>query len=241
MNNFFKTASEIKAWLDDMAVTGYTLHPHPQHGFVVDVDADVHLFDKKINALPVHFNHVSGDFNCSNNHLTSLLGCPNRVGKNFNCMSNQLTSLEYGPQHVGGDFQCQYNHLTTLKGSPLHIKGHFVCFANQLTNLLHGPHEVDGRFFASNNHLTSLLGCPEKIGSIFSCINNQIKNLEFCPKIIKSNLFCCDKNPLLGHTQNIRSFKEIYQIHLGTLIELEKENLLKNTAFKTSTGTTYKI
>ena len=40
--------------------------------------------------LPVRFGNVAGYFNCSQNELTNLNGCPISVGGNFNCSSNKL-------------------------------------------------------------------------------------------------------------------------------------------------------
>jgi hypothetical protein len=44
---------------------------------------------------------VFGGFNCENNWLTSLEGCPSFVGGTFNCLRNKLTSLEGAPEHTG--------------------------------------------------------------------------------------------------------------------------------------------
>ena len=58
---------------------------------------------------------VVGDFNCSDNELKSLEGCPQTVGGSFYCWNNQLKSLEGCPQTVGGNFYYFNNEkLTSL-------------------------------------------------------------------------------------------------------------------------------
>ena len=75
----------------------------------------------------ISFGHVSGNFRCYNNQLTSLEGAPQTVGGSFSCMDNRLTSLEGAPQAVGGNFFCSYNELTFLEGAPRTVGGGFYC------------------------------------------------------------------------------------------------------------------
>ena len=118
---------------------------------------------------------LKGSFNCSNNQLTSLKGCPDKIGKGFYCSENKLTSLEGCPEKIGGDFICSYNQLTSLKGCPDKIGKGFYCYDNKLTSLEGCPKEVGGDFYCSINQLTSLEGCPEKVGRNFNCSNNSRK------------------------------------------------------------------
>jgi Leucine-rich repeat (LRR) protein len=78
----------------------------------IDVNGDVNLYNKGLTELPLVFNKVSGYFDCSNNQLTSLKGCPRWVGSSFYCTYNNLTSLEFSPDYVGNWFNCKYNQLT---------------------------------------------------------------------------------------------------------------------------------
>ena len=121
---------------------------------------------------------IKGDFDCSDNNLTSLEGCPERVGGSFDCSENQLTSLEGCPNKIGKGFYCSYNQLTSLKGCPEKVNGDFYCSYNQLTSLEGCPKEVGGDFSCSHNQLTSLEGCPKKIGRDFYCSNNSKKLLK---------------------------------------------------------------
>ncbi|MEG7685949.1 hypothetical protein, partial [Listeria monocytogenes] len=51
----------------------------------IDVGDDVLIYNKGLTKLPLKFNRVDGEFNCSYNQLTTLEGCPNYVGCNFFC------------------------------------------------------------------------------------------------------------------------------------------------------------
>ena len=65
---------------------------------------------------------IKGSFDCSNNQLTSLKGCPTEIGGHFYCAYNQLTSLIGCPTEIGGHFWCNHNKLTSLNGCPQIIK-----------------------------------------------------------------------------------------------------------------------
>jgi hypothetical protein len=78
----------------------------------IDVNGDVYLWSRRLTELPLTFNKVTGSFDCGNNNLTSLKGCPVWVGVSFICSYNNLTSLEFSPDYVGSNFWCQYNKLT---------------------------------------------------------------------------------------------------------------------------------
>ena len=78
----------------------------------IDVNGSVDLSWCKLTELPLRFNKVTGYFDCSNNNLTTLKGCPKWIGGWFSCHDNQLTSLEFSPDYVGDYFSCSYNKLT---------------------------------------------------------------------------------------------------------------------------------
>ena len=118
----------ITKWLDIMGVKNYTINPD----WTIDVKGDVHLYDKNLIEFPdyIMFNHVSGDFYCYSNQLTSLEGCPTSVGGGFSCGYNQLTSLKGCPTSVGDSFWCDNNQLTSLDGCPISVGGYFYCKNN---------------------------------------------------------------------------------------------------------------
>lgn len=134
----------------------------------------------KLTELPADMQKkFFGDFNCSDNELTSLKFGPVEIGKKFNCAGNKLTSLEYGPIQVGGSYTCSVNELTSLEHCPSNlIGGFFDCSYNQLTSLAHCPTEVGGDFFCYGNHpLTSLDHINlrlKKISGSFVCYDCNI-------------------------------------------------------------------
>ncbi len=107
----------------------------------VDIDGDVNLYDKGLIVIPVKFRNVGGDFDCSNNQLTSLEGCPESVGVNFYCDNNKLASLEGCPREVGGDFNCAVNRIVKLDFIPDYVGGDF--------NIRNNP--LDPRWIGSSN------------------------------------------------------------------------------------------
>jgi len=92
-------------------------------GKTVKVIGDVKLFNLNLTKLPINFTEVRGNFNCSDNKLTSLVGAPTKVGMDFYCSYNELTTLEGAPKEVGRDFYCLNNPLKLTKGLPEFIGG----------------------------------------------------------------------------------------------------------------------
>ena len=119
----------------------------------VSVFGDVYIYGRNLDKLPFKFRMVTGDFNCSDNQLTSLEGVPVSVGGDFDCCINRLTSLEGEPVSVGGNFNFSRNKLISLEGAPESIDGYFYCFRNRLTSLKGAPESVGGNFDCSNNNL----------------------------------------------------------------------------------------
>src|SRR5690606_21069453 len=107
--------------------------------FIVTIDmvSNGHFIESKIP------NKVTGSFNCSNNQLTSLEGCPTSVGGSFYCFNNQLTSLEGGPTKVGIGFYCSNNQLTSLEGSPKNVQHLDISNLPELKTLYGGPEKVN--------------------------------------------------------------------------------------------------
>lgn len=144
---------KIKTWLSD-----YTNLKDGDYEIVDGIinafkDVEVKLHNSTINFPSfIQFGYVDGNFDCSENDLTSLEGCPIKVKGIFNCDHNNLTSLVGSPKEVDGDYySCAYNSLETLKGSPEKIKGDFYCHHNDLFTLAHAPKEVDGNFYCQHN------------------------------------------------------------------------------------------
>ena len=54
-------------------------------------NGDVDLSGLGLVILPVKFKEVKGNFDCTNNKLTSLEGAPEKVGGNFYCSYNPVS------------------------------------------------------------------------------------------------------------------------------------------------------
>jgi hypothetical protein len=138
----------------------------------IDVGGDVDLDNKNLTKLPIRFNHVSGDFNCGHNQLTSLEGAPESVG-NFYCHNNKLTSLGGAPRIVNGNFSCSGNKITSLEGAPESV-GNFYCHNNKLTSLEGAPKSVSGNFWCDHNKIMSLKGLEFKSFNYIDLVGNPI-------------------------------------------------------------------
>ena len=211
---FFKTREKTEDWLDSMRIKNYTINDD----LSVDGDLSVDIDSRNLDYIPVQFRLVCGRFDCSNNNLTSLEGCPTEVGLDFFCYKNNLISLEHCPKEVGRFFSCSFNNLTSLeycpnkafdyfscnnnnltslKGCPVELDGSFNCSYNNLTSLEHCPTKVDGSFDCSHNNLTSFKGCPKEIGDVLFCNNNNLTSLEHCPTKVGGGGFYCFYNMIV--------------------------------------------
>ena len=170
--------------------TKYNLYDLPD-GFVIKGDLDIRFHG--LTELPdLSKVTVLGNFECSDNELTSLKGAPQKVGGDFMCLRNKLTSLEGSPREVSGNFICERNELADLKGAPQQVGGDFSCGDNKLYSLEGAPREVGKRFFCGYNNLQTLLGAPQKVGDDFSCGHNKLDSLYGITKLADRNIIYCD-------------------------------------------------
>ena len=141
---------EQKDWLDRCAKGRWQFNP--QTG-LVDVAGRFDCSGQELDSFKgVRFGHVSGNFWCDNNKLTSLEGAPQSVDGYFDCSANKLTSLEGAPQSVGGSFYCYNNKLTSLKGFPMEIKGKKIDLDsnpiwNEIEPMVSGMSDDEKKFF----------------------------------------------------------------------------------------------
>jgi hypothetical protein len=147
----FESNSQIDTICKEYNIINYTINSDNS----VDVDDDVWLYNKGLKSIPLNFNIVNGYFDCGNNNLTSLKGCPIRVGDGFYCYSNKLTSLQHSPQYVESSyFSCRDNKIKSLQYCTELIRGNFYCYNNKLTSLEYHP-TVYGEFYCYNNQINT--------------------------------------------------------------------------------------
>lgn len=159
------TREEIEAWLLSQEIYNFKISAD----LIVDVEDDVNLHNKELTHIPVQFGRIKGYFDCSNNEIKSLDGCPKVVEHDFYCTDNYLSSLENGPKSVGGRYDCSRNKLTSLEGAPNKVAGYFKC---------------------ENNKLATLRGAPHEIGTVFSCYGNPIKELGDIHIVLGDAFWC---------------------------------------------------
>ena len=87
---------------------------------IVNFDGNINLSYKGLSEILVKFGHVSGDFECQSNELTSLDFAPEFVGGCFNCSNNNINDFDNIPiKHVEGNFYAygaDPDKLSKLKG-----------------------------------------------------------------------------------------------------------------------------
>ncbi len=162
-DQFLKTREETQTWLAEMGIIDYTVGDD----LVVNVAGDVNISNKNLTMIPVQFGVLDGDFNCSFNRLTTLIGAPESC-RIFDCYNNRLTSLIGGPVSCL-TIDCSDNEITGLTGAPKTCD-FFYCSHNQIISLNGAPdccQEMD----CSDNHLSSLAGMP-MICFYFECHRN---------------------------------------------------------------------
>jgi hypothetical protein len=139
-----KITKEQKSFLDKLVNGVWSINPNTG---LVDVNGNVSMSLMNLTKIPVKFGKVTGNFNCPDNQLTSLVGAPQSVGRDFYCHHNPLTSLVGAPQSVGRDFICYETQLTSLTGAPQSVGGNFDCEMNRLKSLKGAPQSVNGYFY----------------------------------------------------------------------------------------------
>lgn len=106
-----------KEWLNDRKIRNYVINEDD----TVDVNGDVNIFGERLRKIPIKFGKVTGNFDCSENNLRTLEGCPSYVGGNFTAHSNKLKNLIGGPEEVDGNYNACINDLNSLNGCAAEI------------------------------------------------------------------------------------------------------------------------
>lgn len=99
-NLLFTEENEIERIIRDYWITidDYNLNDEGS----IDVIGNVNFSASYLTELPLRFNKVTGNFDCSKLSLGTLKNAPLEVGGDFDCSFNNLTSLKYMPTKVGG-------------------------------------------------------------------------------------------------------------------------------------------
>lgn len=217
MTVFFKEKKQIENWLILQKVKDYTLIKDKNYGYVVDVQADVHLSKRDLEFIPVKFNVIKGSFCCDGNKLKELDFCPHTVSNSFYCENNFIQSLKGCPQHVGSGFYCDNNQITSLEYAPSQIEGNFDC---------------------SMNPLNTLKDCPLIVKATFRCKDTQLESMQYIPEFVQGQ-FNAQENPLLGNLQQKYKFEDFKKAHEEFIAKATMEKL--NFVLANEKKSTHKI
>lgn len=105
---------QIAQWLVKMKIQNFSINSD----MTVNVDGDVNLFDKKLEAFPFKFKKVTGDFLVRHNNFISLANFPEFIGGDLSISHNprfkgfdKATTSE-----IGGKFLFSKCNITSLEG-----------------------------------------------------------------------------------------------------------------------------
>lgn len=96
---FLKNEKEIIEWLSNFKIKKYVINKD----YTVDIYDRLDLSYMELTSIPIEFNFIEGYFDCSDNNLTSLKGCPKVIKGDFFCYNNQLSNLQFSPEIVKGN------------------------------------------------------------------------------------------------------------------------------------------
>lgn len=162
----------------------------------INVYEDVNMTTMGLSEIPIKFEYVKGNFNCSGNKIRSLLNSPREVDGDFNCSYNDLGSLLYSPDKIGGNFDCSNNHIQDLRYITYKIPGYLDISRNELISLEYFP-MIMGEFNCNVNPIYPIWYCIKDKSKIelfnkSNIINNLTINitifLDFLKKINKTSI-----------------------------------------------------
>lgn len=96
---FLQNEKEIIEWLSNFKIKKYVINKD----YTVDIFDRLDLSYMELTSIPIEFNFIEGYFDCSENNLTSLKGCPKVIKGDFFCYNNQLSNLQFAPEIVKGN------------------------------------------------------------------------------------------------------------------------------------------
>jgi hypothetical protein len=128
------------------------------HGCPSEIGAAFNVSNNNLKNLVNGPKKIGGQYQVSDNDLTSLIGCASEIPGEFNVSSNKLSSLEHGPKIVCGSYYATDNDLVSVVGIPTMIDGSLHIEHNPLLTSLKGiraVNEMFGKIYLGNNPITS--------------------------------------------------------------------------------------
>jgi hypothetical protein len=211
-------------------ITEYTIN----NDETLDVIGSVIIMDTNYTKLPLKFNKISGNFDCTSNRLSTLEGCPIEVGGDFDCNDNLLTELYGCPTKVGGHFNCSINKISTLKYAPTEATSDFHCNDNRLDTLRYAPNKVGGDFSCQSNRLTNLMHSPIEVGGSYRGYANYLRSIEGISQYIGDGLnlnnnYKLDNTSCVNYDINVKGKIGLYNNNLPELFKglIDKDELMR--------------
>lgn len=192
-DEFAAVHEKLKALCTQYQIRNY----HITRNNKVNVEGSVWLGKMNLDEIPIPFGQINGDFDCSNNNLTSLKNCPFRVMGSLYVYNNSLTSLDGCAESVGMNFNCSGNNLLSLYGGPMKVGKNYNFSSNIYLPSLGGITTQANNYNGNNNKKL-----PEEIQRysqyMTQIIHNQYKYSIWNGKDLNVNNFHKMMKELLG-------------------------------------------
>lgn len=157
----------------------------------VEVKQDINMEGWGLEKLPdLRLVFLQGNFNVSNNRLTSLEGLP-RLVRDCNAANNEITSLA-GAKSIADRLDVSDNQLTSLENTSIIVGDEFICDNNKIESLIGGP-SPRSVYSCRGNQLVTLEGAPQELNT-FDASNNKLVTLEGGPKMVVSHFVLSNNN-----------------------------------------------
>lgn len=217
INHFFKTKSQTEAWLNEMNIKNYVIHPN----LIVDVNETVTITQLRSGFIPIQFGTVNGDFIASNLGLKSLKGSPTSTYKVI-INDNHLTSLQYCPKECSVII-ANNNYLTSLKYAPEKLIGASFFKNNQLINLEDIPNRCPVIWLNGNEKMDLSTIKEVNYHRVFYINFSDIKNLKTLPQACINNTHF----HLVFNDTQIDKLKELKPLSIDFSTRKEDQNTLR--------------
>ena len=116
---------------------------------VIDVNLELDASFMDIDAKFVKIKKVNGSVMLSGSQWTEIPEWLKdvKISGDFDCSDNKLSSLKNCPQDIEGSFWCSFNKLTSLEGCPKILKRSIHCFDNKVKLKLPDYVNLKGKFY----------------------------------------------------------------------------------------------
>ena len=194
---------------EELGIEKYTINKDGS----IDVHQSVYIIGD-YTKIPIKFNIVNGNFDCSDNNLKTLENAPNEVYGNVILNGNQLTNLIGCPSIITGDLYVLMNDLRSLEGAPEKCEDFVISNNVNLKSLKYSPTIVND-YYCVNCNIENLYGISKDINDLFIDFNNLYTLIGLDQSWIRGKIHCMFYNPIY---EIIKQFDEISLVHIDSII-----------------------